>query len=114
MSTFMYTIGTSSSNTTWEVPRGGVYTFEFRIEFGLPPAPPKPKPKPPINMTCAHRFLGVDCKATRAVITSAYRRLAKANHPDTGPLTEREARTRKMAEYNRAYEGALGQLGTAE
>ena len=92
---------------------GGETTYRveyIRIEFEAPPAPPPPKPKPLAGMVCAHKFLGVDCKAARAVITSAYRRLAKANHPDTGPAAEREARTRKMAEYNRAYEGALNQL----
>ena len=52
-----------------------------------------------------HVVLGVDTTATPAQIKAAWRRLARANHPDlTGddPAASRQA-TRRMAEINDAY-----------
>ena len=52
-----------------------------------------------------HVVLGVDATATPAQIKAAWRRLARANHPDlTGddPAASRQA-TRRMAEINDAY-----------
>jgi curved DNA-binding protein CbpA len=52
-----------------------------------------------------HVVLGVDASATPAQIKAAWRRLARANHPDlTGddPAASRQA-TRRMAEINDAY-----------
>jgi curved DNA-binding protein CbpA len=52
-----------------------------------------------------HAVLGVDATATPAQIKAAWRRLARANHPDlTGddPAASRQA-TRRMAEINDAY-----------
>jgi hypothetical protein len=47
--------------------------------------------------------LGVDPKATQAIIQDSYRRLALQNHPDRGGLSAR------MAEINHAYQEALDQ-----
>ncbi len=65
-----------------------------------PPAPPKPA------APCPHSVLGVACDIKPAELTRAYRKLAKANHPDIGPDAERDARTRRMATINAAYEDA--------
>lgn len=51
-------------------------------------------------------MLGVPAGASQATIKGAWRKLARANHPDvagTDPAAARAA-TRKMAEINRAYE----------
>ena len=77
--------------------------FGSQQQFRPPPAPPKPA-KP-----CAHRILGVACDITPTSLRTVYRKLAKANHPDIGPDAERDARTRRMALINAAYEEAKGQ-----
>ena len=81
---------------------GSTSTFEFSdvyIRFG-PAAPPRPPAKPAFH-PCA--VLGIPCKAPLEQVRSAYRRLAKALHPDLGSSGEREERTHRMAELNRAY-----------
>jgi curved DNA-binding protein CbpA len=52
-----------------------------------------------------HDVLGVPRDAGQAAIKSAYRRLARANHPDLTPNdpAATEKATRRMAEINRAY-----------
>ena len=71
------------------------------LRFG-PIAPPRPRPPPePAFHPCA--ILGIPCKAPVEQVRSAYRRLAKAHHPDIGLAGEREERTHRMAELNRAY-----------
>lgn len=53
-----------------------------------------------------HHVLGIEPGASQATIKAAWRRLARANHPDvvgTEPAAARSA-TRRMAEINRAYE----------
>jgi hypothetical protein len=52
-----------------------------------------------------HDVLGVPRDAGQATIKSAYRRLARANHPDLTPddPAATEKATRRMAEINRAY-----------
>ena len=69
------------------------------IRFGPPPAPP-PVAKPVMH-PCA--VLGIPCGAPPGQVRSAYRRLAKENHPDLCPPEEREGRTRRMVELNTAY-----------
>ena len=59
-----------------------------------------------------HIVLGVPAGASQATIKAAWRKLARAHHPDvagTDPAAARAA-TRKMAEINRAYEQL--QVGT--
>ncbi|MEO8273325.1 MAG: J domain-containing protein, partial [Chloroflexota bacterium] len=52
-----------------------------------------------------HDVLGVPRDAGQAAIKSAYRRLARANHPDLTPddAAASEKATRRMVEINRAY-----------
>lgn len=52
-----------------------------------------------------HDVLGVPRDAGQAAIKSAYRRLARANHPDLTPddAAATEKATRRMVEINRAY-----------
>lgn len=56
-------------------------------------------------------ILGLEPLATIPELRRAYRRLAKANHPDLGPEDEREARTKRMAELNVAYKAAMERRG---
>lgn len=52
-----------------------------------------------------YRVLGVDQGASAATIKAAWRRLARAHHPDlASDETERDEATRRMAEINAAYE----------
>ncbi len=53
-----------------------------------------------------HDVLGVDRGASQATIKAAWRRLARAHHPDVVGTDATAARsaTRRMAEINRAYE----------
>ena len=92
-------MGWTSTDTS-----GSTSTFEFSgvyFRFG-PIAPPRPRPPPePAFHPCA--ILGIPCKAPVEQVRSAFRRLAKAHHPDIGPAGEREERTHRMAELNRAY-----------
>lgn len=55
--------------------------------------------------------LGLEPLATIPELRRAYRRLAKANHPDLGPEEERETRTRRMVEINAAYKAAMERRG---
>ena len=92
------TTSTSTSNTT---DAGGFSGGTIYLRFG-PAAPPRPCPPPePAFHPCA--VLGIPCKAPVEQVRSAFRRLAKAHHPDIGPAGEREERTHRMAELNRAY-----------
>ena len=92
------TTSTSTSNTT---DAGGISGGTIYLLFG-PIAPPRPRPPPePAFHPCA--ILGIPCKAPVEQVRSAFRRLAKAHHPDIGPAGEREERTHRMAELNRAY-----------
>ena len=62
-----------------------------------------------------HAVLGLDPGAAPAAIKSAWRRLARANHPDlnaSDPIAARAA-TARMVEINDAYE-RLRKGGTAE
>lgn len=54
--------------------------------------------------TPAHRVLGLDAGASPVEIRKAYRALARENHPDLGPPDEKDRRTRRMQEINRAYQ----------
>jgi hypothetical protein len=59
--------------------------------------------------------LGVAPSATRAEITAAYRRLAKALHPDAHPgasATEQRARVLAMVRLNLAYEACQGRANS--
>ena len=63
-------------------------------------------PAPSASLRAAQRVLGLDTDADRVQVKRAYRRLARALHPDLRPaLDERERRglERKLAEINRAY-----------
>ncbi len=61
-----------------------------------------------------HEVLGLAHGASQAAIKAAWRRLARAHHPDLAPgPAERRASTRRMAEINAAYadlrrEGGVG------
>ncbi len=94
---FTFTTNTTTATSGFGAPPG-FSQQQFR------PSPPPPKPAKP----CAHRVLGVACNIAAVDLTRAYRRLAKANHPDIGPETERAPRTRRMALINAAYEEAKG------
>ena len=72
------------------------FTFGRRYQ-----PPPLPAAKPTLH-PCA--VLGVPCDVSLGQVTSAYRRLAKEHHPDLGTEQDREARTKRMAEINHAYE----------
>ena len=93
-----WTTGTSA-NTSFSgdfISSGTIYP-----RFG-PIAPPRPRP-PPEPAFHHWAVLGIPCKAPVEQVRSAFRRLAKAHHPDIGPAGEREERTHRMAELNRAY-----------
>lgn len=63
-------------------------------------------PGPTDNQRAAQQILGLTSDADRAQVKRAYRRLARALHPDLHPAAgERERRglERKLAEINRAY-----------
>lgn len=63
-------------------------------------------PAPSASQRAARRVLGLGSDADRAQVKRAYRRLARALHPDLRPAAgERERREleRKLAEINRAY-----------
>ena len=91
------TTDSTSANTAFfgDFVSGGTIYFRFG-----PAAPPR-LPKKPEFHPCA--VLGIPCKAPLEQVRSAYRRLAKAHHPDIGPAGEREERTHRMADLNRAY-----------
>ena len=97
---------TSSTSTSGTSFAGGFVsggTIFIRFGTNTPPRQrqiDRPPQKPAIH-ACA--VLGIPCKAPIAQVRSAYRRLAKAHHPDLGPAGEREERTRRMAELNTAY-----------
>ena len=94
-----------TSSTTTSTTSGGVFggsdaIFFFTFGQRYQP-PPLPATKPAIH-PCA--VLGVPCDVSLGQVTSAYRRLAKEHHPDLGTEQDREARTKRMAEINHAYE----------
>lgn len=55
--------------------------------------------------------LGLEPLATIPELRRAYRRLAKQHHPDLGPEDERETRTKRMVELNKAYKAAMERRG---
>jgi DnaJ-domain-containing protein 1 len=60
----------------------------------------------------ARRLLGVDAGADRESVKRAYRRLARALHPDLHPSASSERRRlleRKLGEINAAYRHLLGE-----
>jgi DnaJ-class molecular chaperone len=59
----------------------------------------------------ARRLLAVDADASVEEIRAAYRRQARASHPDLGTADEHEARTAKMAAINCAVEVLLAHHG---
>lgn len=71
-----------------------------------------PTPEPPSQeCAAAHRVLGVAASADRSTVKRAYRRLARALHPDLQPtLTpeKRRALERKLARVNSAYRQIVG------
>lgn len=67
-------------------------------------AAPSPQPRP--TVATAHAILGVSNSADRITVKRAYRRLARALHPDLQPLANDERRRgleRKLADVTRAY-----------
>ena len=74
------TTDSTSANTAYagRFTNGGT----IYLRFG-PSAPPRPRPPPKLAFhPCA--VLGIPCKAPVEQVRSAYRRLAKALHPDLG------------------------------
>jgi len=71
-----------------------------------------PAPQPPTRERAeAHRVLGVAATADRATIKRAYRRLARALHPDLRPSLgpeQRRALEQKLARVNSAYREIVG------
>lgn len=70
-----------------------------------------PIPDPPtVECAAAHRILGVSASADRTTVKRAYRRLARALHPDLQPSLspeKRRALERKLARVNSAYRELL-------
>lgn len=67
-------------------------------------------PVPGPDRAAAHRLLGLSAAADRAQVKRAYRRLARALHPDLHPRvdrTQRAALESKLAEINRAYRSLI-------
>ncbi len=73
-----------------------------------------PAPEPPVaQRAVAHRLLGVSATADRDTVKRAYRRLARALHPDlNGALTPEERRLleHKLAQINSAYRELVGAI----
>ncbi len=65
-----------------------------------------PAPRTHGTATTAHAILGVSASADRVTVKRAYRRLARALHPDLQPLANEQRRRgleRKLADVTRAY-----------
>ena len=100
------TSDTTSNSTSYAggFMSGGTIYIRFDQQQRQRQVPPqRPEAQKPQLHPCA--VLGIPCRSPLTQVRSAYRRLAKANHPDLGPTdaSEREKRTRRMAELNTAY-----------
>jgi DnaJ-domain-containing protein 1 len=83
------------------------------VELAARPTPPRPAPARPADprRTSALQLLGVDDPADLDAIKRAYRRLARALHPDLQPgadAARRQALERRFAEVTAAYEALTG------
>lgn len=82
------------------------------IELAARPAADRPAPARPADpRTRAMQLLGVDDAADLDAIKRAYRRLARALHPDLQPgadAVRRQALERRFAEVTAAYEALTG------
>ncbi len=90
---------TTSTNNANDTGSAGFTHQYFYIHIG-PPPPSRPAPK----HVCPHRVLGVACDIRPSELTRQYRQIAMKLHPDVGPESEREQRTRGMALLNNAYD----------
>lgn len=98
------TNGTSATDRSY-----GFGGATFYIRIGRRYRPPPPVVQRPTVHPCP--MLGVPCGAPLGQVTIAYRRLAKAHHPDLGTEEERATRTKRMAEINHAYDLLLAKHG---
>lgn len=102
MPRIVLTVATGSSTGT-EINLDTV--ARFYLNFTMPEANPVQR------VGKEEAVLGLEPLATISELRRAYRRLARANHPDLGPEDEREARTKRMADLNIAYRAALQRRG---
>jgi hypothetical protein len=62
-----------------------------------------PPPLPAAGTTDPYQLLGIDRRADWAAITSAYKRRARAWHPDGAPADEQARRHELLRDLNAAY-----------
>jgi hypothetical protein len=85
------------SAMVWRELRGGASAVEWRE---LPPP-------------ALVELLGVDARASAGEIKAAYRRAARAVHPDCVPASRRAAAEAEMTRLNVAYRALTAVLGAA-